>query len=289
MKFHLFAPVFCRKYPLIFGKARAKGNKKSKVFFFTSTGMPSGKYALNCTLNGALNEITFRRKILVYNKPKILFITPNETLISNATTVTLTGTGFVNTSNLMCILFMANGKSEKLDAIFASDISIVCSLTSDLSPQHAMISVMFDPNAVEQAKSIAKKLSIYDLVPEPTKCVFSEKFNYLYCMFNRPVDCGGNAWKNSSSFFTAAAFWKLSLSGNSKCRCRKGRLLVQLLPDSSLRPGQTLRIRLRYINRQGSAFTKHSSSDEERQVNVEDSPNAAELEVKLSAPGEIGL
>ena len=134
MKFHLFAAVFRRKYPLRFGKARTKGNKKSKVFFFTLTGIPSGKYALNCTLDGALNEITFKRKILVYNKPRILFVTPNETLISNATTVTLTGTGFVNTSNLMCILFMANGKSEKLDAAFASDTFIVCSLTSDLSP-----------------------------------------------------------------------------------------------------------------------------------------------------------
>ena len=251
--------------------------------------MSPGKHALKCFLDDSPNQIEYKEKILVYSKPRILEVTPNETLINSAPNVTLTGTGFVNTSTLVCIFFLANGRLVKLKTAFVSPTTISCSLMSHLPAQHGKMSVLFDPKAEKQAKAMAKRFSIYDVVPEPTKCVFSEERNYLYVIFNRPVDCGNNKeWKSCSGFFKAAALSKLSAARKSRCRCREGKLLVQLPPDSSLRPGDKVGFLLRFIRRQRSGYTKHNSS-EERELNVEDSANAVEFTVKLSAPEKVGM
>ena len=251
----------------------------------TQTGIPRGKHALKCAFDGSPNTTVYKEEILVYSSPIILAVSPNETLVDTATNVTLTGTRFVNTRTLQCLFFTNKGKILKFKATYVSAETIICSLPPNSRSQHGFISVLFNSKAENQAKAMAKKFSIYDLVPEPRKCVFSEKRNYLFVNFNIEIECGNGKWESCSHYFNGAAQSKLT--GKSRCRCRGRTLLVQLAPDSRLRPGQTVGVLLRLINRQRSGYTKRSSP-EERQLNCEDSPKPVQFTVKLSSPEEVG-
>ena len=251
----------------------------------TPTGIPRGKHQLKCALNRSSNTIVYKEEILVYGNLTIVAVSPNETLVDTATNVTLNGARFVNTRTLQCVFFMNNGKILKFKATYVSAETIICPLPPNGRSQHGFISVLLDSKAEKQAKAMAKKFSIYDLVPQPRKCVFSEKGNYLYAIFNREIECGNGKWGNCSHYFNGDAVSKLT--GKSRCRCRGRTLFVQLAPDSSLRPGDTVGVLLRLINRQRSGYTKRSSP-EEKQLNCEDSSKPVQFTVKLSSPEEVG-
>ena len=258
---------------------------KRKVTVATPTGMTTGKYTLNCNLDGLPNKIGFKEKILVYNKPRIDDVSQNETMVDTATNVTVTGTGFIQTPTLRCVLFVNHRPPVFIKATFVSQTTIICSLERIAQSQHGFISVLFNAKAVKQAKDMAKRFSIYHLLPELRKCMFNKKRNYLNCYFNRPIECGDNdKWQTCSSFLDPATLSKLPAA--SRCGCKGFQLRVQIPRDSDLRPGQAVRILLRSINRQGSGYTKHSLS--ERQVNVEDYPNPEEFTVSLAAEKEVG-
>lgn len=251
----------------------------------TPTGIPPGKHPLKCALNGSSNTIVYKEEILVHSNPTIVAVSPNETLVDTATNVTLTGTRFVDTRSLQCVFFMNNGKILNFKATYVSAETIICSLPPNGRSQHGFISVLFNSKNEKQAKEMAKTFSIYDLVPQPRKCEFSEKRNYLSVIFNREIECGNGKWESCSRYFNGAAQSKLT--GKSRCRCRGRKLLVQLAPDSRLRPGQTVGVLLRLINRQRSGYTKRFSP-EERQLTCEDSSKPVQFTVKLSSPEEVG-
>lgn len=222
-------------------------------------------------------------KILVYSRPQIFEVSPNETQVNTSSNVTVTGSGFVNTSTLQCIFITDRGEILKFKATYVNETTIICLVKFNERSQHGSISVLFNTKAKKYARVMAKWFSFYDLVPEPTKCEFSETRRYLLVVFNKEIECGNGRWKNCSSFFSAAALSKLTQK--SRCLCREDKLLVQIAPDSRLRPGATVVVLLRTINRKSSGYTKHSSSEEIR-LNVSAKP--VEFTVKLSAPEEVG-
>ena len=278
---YLFCCILCSRYTLNLVKREAR----RKVILSTPTGIPRGKHALKCALDGSSNTIVYKEEIFVFSMPHILGVSPNETSVNTATNVTLTGTGFANTRSLHCVFFMNNGKILKLKATYVSAESIICSLPPNGRSQHGFVSVQFNSKDDKQTKAMAKRFSIYDLVPEPRKCEFSEKRNYVFVIFNREIECGSKRWENCSRYFNGATVNKLT--GKSRCRCRRRMLLIQLAPDSRLRPGQTVTVLLRLINRQRSGYTKRSSP-EESQLNCEDYPKPVQFTVKLSSPEEVG-
>ena len=251
----------------------------------TPIGLPRGNYSLKCTLGDSPSEIEFNEKILVYNKPRILSIYPEEAMVNSTIIVTLAGTDFVKTRSLHCVFFLERGKMLSFEALFVNATTITCSLNYDGRAQRGHVSVLFNRNAKRLAREIAKRFGFYDMVPEPKKCVFSKTRNYLYIFFDRDVDCGKGKWESCSNYFKAASLSKLTKK--SQCGCRKGKLLVQNAPEFTLRPGDTVIVLLNRINRMLSGFTKHSTP-QERNLTVEDFAKPVQFTVKLSAPEKVG-
>ena len=253
----------------------------------TPIGLPRGNYTLKCTLDDSSKEIDFNEKILVYNKPRIVSIYPEEAMVNSTAIVTLAGTGFVKTRTLHCVFFLEHGKMLSFEVLFVNTTTIICLLNYDGRAQRGHVSVLFNPNAKKLAREVAKRFGFYDLVPEPRKCVFSKTRNYLYVLFDRDVECGNGKWGSCAKYFKALSLSKLTRK--SQCSCRKGKLLVQNAPDFTLRPGDTVTVLLRDINRMLSGFTKHPTTEaEERNLTVKDFARPVQFTVKLSAPEEVG-
>lgn len=113
----------------------------------TSTGIPPGEFSLICSFDDAVNNIVYdKEKIHVYDQPRISKVSPNETAVNTETNVTVTGSGFVNSSTLMCVIVSdIGGKRQRLKAIFVNSTTIKCLLRSYPRAQHGKISLLSAP------------------------------------------------------------------------------------------------------------------------------------------------
>lgn len=282
-----FYCLICRQYALIFVKNLSRKNKeeRKKVALKTRTDMAAGKYSVKCSFDDAINKKTYtKEKIHVLDQPTISDISPNETAVNTETNVTITGSGFVNSSALMCVLCPEKEKKvERFKAIFINATTIICQLRPAPRAKHSKISLLFASGAVNEklARAIAMKFSFYDRVPEPLKCEFSASFRFIFVYFNKPVDCNGEC----ESFIKGTALNKLTKK--SKCRCQRNMMII-LQENSKLRPGDEMKLALGNFQSNRSPYTNHFSTVEIRMLTCNSDPASKPFELEISAPELIG-
>lgn len=258
---------------------------RKKVALKTPAGMTAGEYLLECLFDDAVNEVAYtKEKIIVYDQPAISEISPNETAVNTEINVTIAGSGFVNSSSLMCVLVPDKGKKlEKFKAIFVNSATIICLLPRSSRAKHSKVSVLFAPGAENEklARAIATKFSFYNRVPEPLKCEFSASTRFIFLFFDKPIDCNGKCER----FIKGTALNKLTK--DSKCHCQNKKLIIQL-QNSRLRPGDEMKLYLRNFQRKGSRYTKHFPAQENHTLACNFNGASQPFELEISAPETIG-
>ncbi|KAL9974072.1 hypothetical protein ACROYT_G011071 [Oculina patagonica] len=271
-----------RQYSLTFLKTLSR----KKAALKTPAGMTAGEYLLECLFDDAVNKVAYtKEKIHVYDQPIINEISPNETAVNTEINVTITGSGFINSSSLMCVLVPdKERKVETFKAIFVNSATIICLLRRSSRAKHSKISVLFAPGSENEklARAIATKFSFYDPVPVPLRCEFSTSARFIFVIFNKSVDCNGKCER----FIKGSALNKLTK--DSKCRCQNKKLFIQL-QNSRLRPGDEMELFLRNFQSQRSSYTKHVSAEEDHTLTCNFNGASKPFELEISAPETVGL
>lgn len=248
--------------------------------------MTPGGYLLYCLFDEAVNKVAYtKEKIRVYDRPIISEISPNETAVNTETNVVITGSGFINSTTLMCIIVSEKEmKLKRFNAIFVNSATIICRVKPcSLAMKHSKISVLFAPGAENEnlARAIARKFSFYDRVPRPLKCVFSNSFRFIVVYFDNPVDCEGKCER----LIKGSALHKLTK--DSRCNCQNKKLIIQL-QNSKLRPGNKVELALENFQRKRSSYTKHFHAEDNSTLTCNANDASKPFELEISAPRIIG-
>ena len=220
------------------------------VIEFSTPTLASGYYNITCTFDSDVSY-TVEETFLVYNKSSISYtsINPHFIDIDTAETAVITGSGFVNTSDIACV----SRDRHVFKAKFVSSTSVSCSVPPTKDSVQISLAVSFSRGDREIGES-ALNFTIYANESKPVSAKFLNNLKVIEISFNLPTKSREVAVSCSAFFPQGNAS---SFGARSKCFFGNSRqMIIQLQDRPSIVPNDTLRFRLNSITRRYQKITK---------------------------------
>ena len=250
--------------------------------------IPAGRYILKCTFDDDSNEYEYEKdKFFFYSKKEITIssASPNEAETSKAVNITVTGSGFVNTSGLACVLSYS-GRSVrqivKFKAEFVSNSEIVCYLSRVKLNGVFKLGILFSK---VRDQDLTVDFSFYAVAPVPTSSRLSDDLAYIQVFFDKPAQ-PSSAKSDCSSFFNASSV--KTFGKKPKCSLPNGKLRIVLSKGASVKVADKIAFLTKSVNRKFVRVTKHMSGKDEIDLRVKGPKKNLTLNAELSGSTSVG-
>lgn len=225
-------------------------HNNGRVIEFSTPSLASGYYNITCTFDSNVSY-TVEETFLVYNKSSITYtsINPHFIDINTAETAIITGSGFVNTSDIACV----SRYRHVFKAKFVSSTSVSCSVPPTKNSVKISLAVSFSRGDREIGEG-ALNFTIYANESKPVSAKFLNNLKVIEISFNLPTKSREAAVPCSAFFSQGNAS---SFGTRSKCFFGNSRqMIIQLQDGPSIVPSDTLQFRLNSITRRYQKVTK---------------------------------
>ena len=189
------------------------------------------------------NTISASNSVIFYDKTQISIgsVSPAESVYNVAMTVEVIGTGFFNSSELVCIASVG-GKATTYPAVYLSPTSVNCSFPAFARSTSLSTALSFAKlNGKDDPLPRSKKFDMFDTVARIKTAKFGNEGVGFVVEFTKPSRPRIKS-KDCANFFTVIT--KFGSKKQTKCIFRNkngvNTLFVQLARDSTLLPADSL-------------------------------------------------
>lgn len=216
----------------------------------TSPRIVTGLYNLWCSF-GSEDTYMVEEPFLVYNKSTITYtsISPDSIDINTAVTAIITGSGFVNTSDIACV----SQYDRVFEAEFVSSTRVSCSIPATRNSVRLALGVSFSRGDRKVVRN-GLNFTIYANASHPSNARFLNTLQGIEVNFDVPTKPKISSVA-CSTFFPAN---NVSLLG-SMAECRfltQRKMVIKLRGRPTILPRQTLTFKLRSVVQVKQLVTK---------------------------------
>ena len=207
-------------------------------------GLAPGKYTIKCQFDSENVLRSVEESFLVYNKSAIIYtsISPDATDIDTAETIVITGSGFVNTSDIACV----SRDGRVFEAEFANSTRVSCSIPAAKYSVRLVLGVSLSRGDRKLGKNDVN-FTIYANASIPTSARFLNNLLGIVVNFNVPTKPKVRS-VSCSAFFASS---NLSLFGSRpKCFFPSSiKMIIILRGRPTIVPNDTVAFRLGSVTR----------------------------------------
>ena len=222
-----------------------------RVIQFVTPVLVPGYHNITCTFDSEDVWYNVEEKILIYNKTAITFtsINPEYIDINTATTAVITGTGFVNSSDITCL--SRDGLIFKAE--FVDSTSVSCTIPATKKSVRLELGVSFS-RGDRQLRDNFLNFSIYANASYPVSARFLNSLQGIIIMFDVAIkpkiqtsDC--------LKFFSSDNV--ISFGTSSKCAFPTiDKMIITLRGRPNITVNNTLNFKLNSITQRNQMVTK---------------------------------
>lgn len=223
------------------------------VINFTVSSLNPGYYNVSCKFENRIliyaDELMF-----IYNKRAITFtsVSPHSIERKMKKTVVVTGQGFINTSDILCVT--SNGLRFKAE--FKNPTQVLCLIPAIETTARLFLAISFSRND-RYARDKGVNFTIYANASRPISSQFTDHLNEIEIKFDAPTQ-PKIVSDECSMFFQQRNV--TSFGANAKCVFTTPLImLIQLRGYPTILPRQTLYLKRNSISRLFHKVTKEST------------------------------
>lgn len=224
------------------------------VINFTVSSLNPGYYNVSCKFENRIliyaDELMF-----IYNKTAITFtsVSPHSIERKMKKTVVVTGRGFINTSDILCVT--SNGLTFKAE--FKNPTQVLCLIPAIETTARLFLAISFSRNDRYVRRDKGVNFTIYANASRPISSQFTDHLNEIEIKFDVPTQ-PKIVSDECSMFFHQRNV--TSFGANAKCVFTTPLImLIQLRGHPTILPHQTLYLKRNSISRMFHKVTKEST------------------------------